>query len=482
MPVTCIKLNVLYFVYQFTEQTSNAINDEDTLWNSDNLNKTIEDWIFLKASLQDIIVKLKLKYSLDQRKDITSFFKLFMRVLFLLFVAITFISSYVKCRQFYSFENALSQDKYLSNFTKTMNDNETIRLRIPFCSIFYKDGYYLDRMKRTTRGKMYTNWLVCYLYIEFYALYVHRFTSLLKYVDNTLFSKNDSRLNILSAFVAFAVLLVIFVLILIVFILVYISLAIFLKAPNFVTIMNLSLSVKKLLIMWSKEVSVNLTMLSHIITLCIMYALKERLKLHGFFGRLVIKNSYSIKAILNVSILGAFLSRMMPLLIKTFSAYHLPAYILNCSTPKFNNSLAAKCFSYSFKVNISDLDYDVKSVFADEINNYIYENSIFMGVFPFLFGIYILFFVYILLQYICLKTKCKQSELELAEIEQHLVKYYSKHGNKRRKVDDWSICRFVNTIYESIFGHHEVEILMEIIKRKCELNVLERFPLTYSDQ
>ena len=79
-----------------------------------------------------------------------------------------------------------------------------------------------------------------------------------------------------------------------------------------------------------EAINANDALAIQVISLVAMYMLKERLKLHGLFGRLIIKHSYSIRTILSVSISGTVLVKLVGPLMNNFSESKLPVQVYNC--------------------------------------------------------------------------------------------------------------------------------------------------------
>ena len=182
---------------------------------------------------------------------------------------------------------------------------------------------------------------------------------------------------------------------------------------------------------------------------------------------------------------------------------------------------------YAAKLNVSSLDDEIKNAFVVELNGYIYDNSVLNQVFPCFLFAYTLFYVFIGIHYLFEVCKIYESNLELAEIEQHLIKYFSKptlakffmplnkedaissksirfsafgydqvkHGvvvvedplpktgvKKRRRWINWATWRVFYVAYEKLFGKNEVDVLMKIFRRKWKLDVLDKIngsPMPY---
>ena len=164
---------------------------------------------------------------------------------------------------------------------------------------------------------------------------------------------------------------------------------------------------------------------------------------------------------------------------------------------------------------IAKCTQNIKNEFAVELSSYIYDNSMFNQLFPLFLFAYALFFAFVGIHCFFEWKKIYESDLELAEIEQRLIKYFSKPplaklfmflnieatiksdaikylalGYEYAKVDDlcdevivlkkrrrwinWPTWRLYYVIYEKIFGKKEVDVLMKIIRRKWKLDVLDK--------
>ena len=118
-------------------------------WKHLNLNKIDKRWPHTnKDSLQNLLTFIKANYkqekSFERKRFILSVIKIFAHASILVNVLIIFIWYYTKCASSKK-PNIDHDNKYMSNFTSTINTNETIYLRIQFCSSLYEDSYYLNR-------------------------------------------------------------------------------------------------------------------------------------------------------------------------------------------------------------------------------------------------------------------------------------------------------------------------------------------------
>ena len=146
-------------------------------------------------------------------------------------------------------------------------------------------------------------------------------------------------------------------------------------------------------------------------------------------------------------------------------------------------------------MKLSDLDDGTKKVFVNELNMYIYENSLFNRMFPLLLFAYIFFIIFICVHWLFEKLQIYEADLEMAKIEQHLIKYYSDDSwwikvknvfasntdenaqatrvkRKRQYINSFTWRPFY-WLYDCIFGKSKVELALERIKQKFEFEQMK---------
>ena len=101
-----------------------------------------------KHSLDDLFSFIQENYKLEKRfertRSILSLIKIIAHSFVLIHIAVIYILHYSKCL---INKEGNGDDEFISNFTATLpyNINETIHLRIKFCSPLYDNNFYLDR-------------------------------------------------------------------------------------------------------------------------------------------------------------------------------------------------------------------------------------------------------------------------------------------------------------------------------------------------
>ena len=88
-----------------------------------------------------------------------------------------------------------------------------------------------------------------------------------------------------------------------------------------------------------------------------------------------------------------------------------------------------------FKAKISDLSVDIKETFSTELNTYVLDNSLLNKIFPLTIFAFCLFLLFIFFHWMFETLKIYESDLEMAKIEQHLIKYYSSDSALYRFFD-----------------------------------------------
>ena len=157
-----------------------------------------------------------------------------------------------------------------------------------------------------------------------------------------------------------------------------------------------------------------------------MFTLKDNFKLVGLKGVLIIKNISSLKKFLVISIYGTtVLRKAFSPLFNHLNGSSLLVDISNCSM-SFLNSSQADCSSLSFKrVKVSDLSVDIKETFSTELNTYVLINCHLNKMFPLTTFAFCLFLLFIIGHWVFENCNWYKSDLEMAKIEQRLIKYYS---------------------------------------------------------
>jgi hypothetical protein len=125
------------------------------------------------------------------------------------------------------------------------------------------------------------------------------------------------------------------------------------------------------------------------------------------------------------------------------------------------------------------LNDSIKIPLRYELYEYIHDNSLFNFVYPI---IIIVFFIYIaiILPFLvfCRHFKFYEPELDLAEIEQYLEKYFfylkldkriNDLNQESPEVNAWKcIKQFVKEVYDSIFKKSEAKRIIKKINENCK--------------
>jgi hypothetical protein len=118
-----------------------------TKWKNLDLNETKS--LGKKHLFDDLFLfiqeNFKLEKSFERTRFILSLIKILAHSFVLIYIALIFILHYLKCFRHTDLDDV--NDEFLSNFTAKLpyNINETIHLRIKFCSPLYDNQFYLDR-------------------------------------------------------------------------------------------------------------------------------------------------------------------------------------------------------------------------------------------------------------------------------------------------------------------------------------------------
>jgi len=207
--------------------------------------------------------------------------------------------------------------------------------------------------------------------------------------------------------------------------------------------------------------------------------------------------------------LGTLLSKLFSPLLNSLNNSNLLVTISNCTI--FNKTYTT-CTNNPLTVKVSDLSVDIRNTFYLELNNYALDNSLINQIFPIFTFAYCLFFVFLFFNWTYEVCGCFKSDLELARIEQHLIKYYSNDVSLNRLVEkvltfmsnlrkknenlnesdksttpepprnyklkiffpiiNWITWRPIYFFYQIIFEKSKVDIALEKIKYTLELDQL----------
>jgi len=478
--------------------------------NLDKLNlDDAETWIYPKNFLGVLHDSITKKYRLDGRaereRSIVNILKAIARSTIFICILIIFISYYVKCFDVITFNRV--NDEYVTNFTGTTIKNETFLLRIQFCSVLFNDKHYSDKDYKTGLNVFIEYFLIFYLVSEAILIFSP--------VLNTVVKPKYKNISILVLiFFSIIEILVFYFILFIPIFFVIIAFEIFSviidsdRSFNFLRAFDYLRALEYFNFTNFTNVSIfndiNGSIYIQFVTLFTMYTLKKNLKFLGLPGVLIIKHSSSIKKLLGLSILGTVLSKIFSPLINSLRESNLPLDLLNCSLA-FNSSYA-NCSNEVQRVKVSDLSVEIRDTFYPILNSYLYENFLLNKLFPILAFIYCLFYIFIFFNWLYETLGIYKSDLEMARIEQHLLKYYSLEpkfdkliGKILDKILEWknqteeksdttttqrrrfsrifSVINWITWkpfffIYELIFARNEVDIALEKIMFKLKMNQL----------
>lgn len=438
-----------------------------------------KDWKYPKENIKSMLDKVKEQYKVKRDKKKHNMMdnecKIIIRASILLIIAFIYAFNLGKC---FKIKN---ESKVLTNFTRNLSPNESniyverkffFTLSIPFCSCLYDDGYFLTQ--HTYYYKTCLLAILLYFNLECLLIYKHTFIYLLKPFYIRLIMISIINITSITHFQY------IFSIYLYVISFLFEMLNYFFlhehsfNWPSFLSHSgsNLNNNNTGLILIFQKYIDFQIRMtestmfrdemylIINSISLIVMYVLHKRLQLCGRFGVVVIKHT---------SILKKFT--------KYIAFFRLFIWPLSDTINK--SSLWIYYQSYNSTVHrtkLSDLDNDIKKLFVNELNTFVYEESLFNELFCWFIFLYILFFLVLLVLYFLDKT----DNLELAEIEQHLIKYYWDFPWWLKPFKARSFSHFLKStpfyeLYIRILGKSKVEIALEKIKRKWELDELSLF-------
>ena len=358
--------------------------------------------------------------------DLFSLMKIAVRLSVIFCITCIYAQYYAKCFIDSNYENTLKKANFLSNFTHTLETtNETIRLRLPFCSCMYMDGFYLRN--HTTWGDIYFR--MCFFYFSFETILfmltiphiINTYsTQWIKIAGQKAFSKWSSRIlsTIFLMLVSCLLLFTIMGAYSVIMAYVYELLATFTNPVH-------SLSMTKPLLnihssMQSNSVSIQLLLF------LTLYLLINILKRYYLFGVMLINYSWSIKSFLKVAFSLNLLSKILPK-INSLNYSNLPVHVFNCSAALSSTNLTINqriCSDTPQEMKVQHLSDGIKTTFNVELSHYIYDNSQFNKFFPlFLCAFLILYFAFIVI--CCGLEACDlyKFDLDLARLEQHYLCY-----------------------------------------------------------
>ena len=142
----------------------------------------------------------------------------------------------------------------------------------------------------------------------------------------------------------------------------------------------------------------------------------------------------------------------------------------------------------SFIIQVKFLNESIKIPLRYELYEYIHDNSLFNFIYPIIIIMFFIYIAIVLSVLVLLKHfKLYEPELELAELEQYLEKYffYLKLDERIKEIDQestvenaWSrIKRFFKHVYDSIFKKSEASRIIKRINENCKKIKLKKCKL-----
>jgi hypothetical protein len=346
--------------------------------------------------------------------------KLCVRFVMLIYMVIIFGNYYWKCWKF-MWRNQIVNDDFLTDYTKNISNNETVRLSIQFCSALFEDKHYLDE-NYSTLEKGILLWLKrIYCCFEVFFLLITALIPIKEKIQSTIKEKRPNGLFFKLCFHFFLIdILVVFF----VFVVPYIVISLIFVGLN--SWMNVrAFNIKRLIENFEEIITAD-TLFIQLFALFTMHTIKENFKLldikDGLPGVLVIKHSASIKKILGLSILGFLFSKFLSPIFNSLNTSDLPVRFFNCSSH-------TNCTNKPLTVKVYELSADIKSTFYIELTYYALDNTLINRIFPLFTFAYCLFFIFLIGHCIFEVSGCVKSDLKLARTKQHLIEYYSNNDN-----------------------------------------------------
>jgi hypothetical protein len=399
----------------------------------------------------------RIKRKMEEHNMINHELKLIIRALILLIIAIIYGVNLNKCLKI------KNENEVLTNLTKKIalssSNNTNFTLGIRFCSCFYEDGFFL----------IHPTWyywsciLSIYIYFSLELTLIYR--HLLVYFIHELLKKGFGKLKlfffkiiagtILTLHCFFTIQLIVSIYFYVISFLFQILNYFFLNDISFIwpsffintldyksSIFDKNSVLEKYSLF---NIRKEMSLMIHSSSFIVMYALQKRLQMCGLLGVIVIKHTSKFKKIVKYGIISRLF--FWPLR-DTINKSSLWVYYGNIT-------------------KLSDLNSYTKKLFIDELNTFVYEESLFNELFCWFIYSYFLFFFIVLVLYILEKNKLNEAEdLHLAKIKQHLIKYYWD-------LPWWSKPLSVfYKLYNQMFGKSKVEIALEKIRRKWEFDQL----------
>jgi hypothetical protein len=469
--------------------------NQNTLWKLLKMD-TLNSNITRKEYLSNLIKTMENKLSFDNKYKWIDYILLIYQALILIIILFLFIVYYLKCYRYVLFQNheeQLNNTDLLSNFSKKL-DNKSIILRIPFCSSLFKDGNY--KKQDTLLGLIFLNFKIFYFVTEALGFVMFltekfRFSQRIKRkILDSICDKFECNsqivfLILISFIITILTWLVILILCFYMYILFECICLLVLNTPKDFFEFLKPTKIFKRFINFSHSVlftNYNNNLLIQLLMLYSIFKLLDRLKVCGMFGLLIIQHGAVLTKFLNLSIFGSLLKYVMTKFFKNLNESNLLSYLYIKDSQNGTTNLK--------KLTISNLSDGIKELFNDELNDYIYVNSKINEIFLIFLIILIIFFIFITFHMCYEKFDIYKSELELARIEQLLIKY---HRAKRWKSRQLAISEnenvtpavlnkkrnYLNYIwkpfyffYNFVLGRRELdEFLINEIKNKC--NIIE---------
>jgi hypothetical protein len=476
------------------QMSSTDQSGSNETWQTLHLNET-KSWIYPKQSLENVFDFIKKDYPLKKKRfhHYLNFEKLILRSLMFIYIVIIFITDYIKCFKV-MWGNQIESDEFLSDFYKITSNKQVLGMRIQFCSCLYEDKHYFYFLNSTFLG-----YILFYLkIIYFLSEGAFIFLPTLHYFYKKKYRKIWCCISILIAPI-----------VLLIYYMPFIIIAYIFEGLNYLMDSDQKFSFSRPFDLFN-AISLFDSLYIQLTALFTMYTIKDNFKVVGLPGVLLIKHSKSLKNLLGLSILGTLLSKVFSPLFNTLKNSDLSVRVFNCST---SNETYIDCnLNDTLTVKVSDLSDEMRKEFYYELNSYALDNSLLNQIFPFFTFAYCLFFIFIFIHCIYEKCGCYKSDLELARIEQHLIKYYSNDDvslaslakkfisnlkNKKNNPSEsttretprnykleivypilnWITWRPFYFFYQMIFEKNKVDIALEKIKLFLELNQLGIKPI-----
>ena len=464
-------------------------NHKDSLWTLLKMD-SLDINITRREYLNSLIKIMEDNLSFDNKHKWIDIILLIYQALILLIILFLFIVYYLKCYRYVLFQNyeeQLNNTDLLSNFSKRI-DNKSIILRIPFCSSLFKDGNY--KKQDTVLGLIFLYFKIFYFVTEALAFVMFltekfRFSQRIKrkILDSICDKFECNSQIVLLILISFIVTLLTWLVILILCFYMYILFEciclLILNTPKDFFEFLRPAKILKRFFNFSHSVlftNYNNNLLIQLLMLYSIFKLLDRLKVCGMFGLLIIQHGSVLTKFLNLSILGSLLKYVMTKFFKNLNESNLLSYLYVKDNQNGTN--------YLKQLTISNLSDSIKELFNDELNDYIYVNSKINEIFLVFLIILIIFFIFISFHLCYEKFDIYKSELELARIEQLLIKYHRAKRWKSRQLEmDENVSikvlkkkrHYLNYIwkpfyffYNFVLGRHELdEFLINEIKKNC---------------